>query len=626
MADLAQSSTTAPPPGRSAAPRVPSDPSDLQPIPAVSAAEVQRSLDKLLADSLRPIFLGLAFFYALLSLWYVGHFTATPEAATSSIALESESWQLHFLVGATRPLSTALFSLGLLAGAVWFSRNKLPSEWAHPVAAALSTAVIAICLVLIVTGAEALQTTNLMIAQIGFGCMLYSLRWYGALSALTIGGWLWVVGARRAEADWYHFGLALGEATLFGLFVLWLRLRGQRRFQELFLRDQLLKQQLRAANDRAKEAVRAKSEFLANMSHEIRTPMTAMLGMTELLQMTELDATQREYADTVARSGDTLLQLVNDILDFSKIEAGQLNIEVVGFELQGLLEEVREMLEVKARQRGLELKIDIASELPVRVQSDPTRIRQVLINLVGNAIKFTHHGHVALRARHAGSAPDGFILDLAVEDTGIGIAPEQQARVFEAFTQADNSTTRRYGGTGLGLAICSRLAQLLGGTIGLESELGKGSTFRLRVPVKHDGEAARRNTERAEPSAAARTFSARVLLVEDNVENQALAVRLLEHFGCDVDFASDGSQALAQLQQQPYDLVFMDCHMPNLNGYDATREIRKRERAGEHMTIIALSASVLPEERQKCLDVGMDDYVAKPFSRRDLENVLQRWL
>jgi signal transduction histidine kinase/ActR/RegA family two-component response regulator len=593
----------------------------------ISQAEVQHALDGLLAESMRSIFVGLAFFYALISIWYVGEFTSAPEP-TAGVVLELGPLSVQLLPGAMRALSTGVFSLGLLASAVWCSRNKLPPEAAHPVAALLGCAVIVNCLVLIVTGAEARQTTNLMVAQIGFGCLLYSMRWFGVLSLLSLGGWLWVVGERRAEADWYHFGMAMCEATLFGLLVLWVRLRAQRSVQTLYLRDQILKEQLRAANEAAQTAVRAKSEFLANMSHEIRTPMTAMLGMTELLQMTELDATQREYADTVARAGDALLQLVNDILDFSKIEAGQLHIEAVSFELPELLEEVRQMLEVKARQRGLSLQIDIAANVPTQLRADPTRIRQVLLNLVGNALKFTHQGHVAVRARADALSGEGpFMLDLAVEDTGIGIAPEQQARVFEAFTQADTSTTRRYGGTGLGLTICSRLAELMGGTIGLESEFGKGSTFRLRLPAHAERVAAPEPARaKPDPERAFKAFSARILLVEDNLENQALAVRLLQHFGCDVDSASDGREALSHVRDNKYDLVFMDCHMPNLSGYDATREIRKRERAGEHLTIIALSASVLPEERQKCLDVGMDDYVAKPFTRRDLEYVLERWV
>jgi signal transduction histidine kinase len=602
----------------------PSSAAELQTEPEVSARQVQQALDAELAESLRSICVGLALFYALISIWYVGEFTALPDASISE-AIDFTPFGLKLTASAMRPLSTGVFSLGLLSMAVWFSRNRLPATLAHPVAAAIGCAVIVNCLVLIVSGAEPRQTTNLMVAQIGFGCLLFSFRWYAALCVLSLGGWLWVVGERRSEADWYHFGLALCEAAAFGALVLWVRLRAQRRLQQLYLGDQVLKQQLRAANEAARSAVRAKSEFLANMSHEIRTPMTAMLGMTELLQMTELDDTQREYADTVARSGDALLQLVNDILDFSKIEAGQLTLESIGFDLAALLGEVRELLEVKARQRGLELHIDVGPNVPARVRSDPTRLRQVLLNLVGNAIKFTHRGSVTLRARALGTpAADSCRLELAVVDTGIGIAPEQQARVFEAFTQADASTTRRYGGSGLGLAICNRLTELMGGTLGLSSELGKGSTFFVQLPVEIEA-----NTGASEERAslpAPRQYSARVLIVEDNPENRALAVRLLSHFGCSVDAVNDGSEALSQLQGQRYDLVFMDCHMPVLNGYDATREIRKREAGGRHMTIVALSASVLPEERQRCIDVGMDDYVAKPFSRRDLQSVLDRWL
>ncbi|HEX4351685.1 MAG TPA: histidine kinase dimerization/phospho-acceptor domain-containing protein, partial [Polyangiales bacterium] len=418
--------------------------------PVISEAEIQRALNGVLAEAMRSIFVGLALFYALISIWYVSEFATTPESS-AGLSLSFGSLDIQLLPGALRALSTGVFSLGLLASAVWFSRNKLPPEAAHPVAALLGCAVIANCLVLIVDGADSRQTTNLMVAQIGFGCLLYSMRWFAVLTALSLSGWLWIVGERRAETGWHHFGMALVEATLFGLLVIWVRLRTHRKVQALYLRDQILKEQLKAANEAAETAVRAKSEFLANMSHEIRTPMTAMLGMTELLQMTDLDDTQREYADTVARSGDALLQLVNDILDFSKIEAGQLHIEEVVFELSELLEEVREMLEVKARQRGLALEIDIGADVPQRLRADPTRIRQVLINLVGNALKFTHDGHVAVRARALSSAAisgDGrFMLELAVEDTGIGIAPEQRARVFEAFTQADTSTTRRYGGT-----------------------------------------------------------------------------------------------------------------------------------------------------------------------------------
>jgi signal transduction histidine kinase/ActR/RegA family two-component response regulator len=603
-------------------------PSDVSALRAsIGPRDVQRSLDAQLAESLRTICVGLALFYALLSVWYVGQFAATADALAAH-AYGLEAFGLELTGGALRPLSTGLYSLGLLAAAMWFSRNQLPARLSHPVAAGLGLLVVLNCLLLIVTGAEPRQTTNLMLAQIGFGCLLYSFRWYALLSFAAVGGWLWVVGARRSDAVWHHFGLALGEAVLVGALVIWVRLRSSRRAQQLYLADQRLKHELQEANAAARSAVRAKADFLANMSHEIRTPMTAMLGMTELLQLTELDDSQREYADTIARSGDTLLALVNDILDFSKIEAGQLTIEAISCDVRELLAEVQAMLEVKAEQRKLALRVDAAADLPARVVSDPIRLKQILVNLVSNAIKFTHRGHVLIRARLAEPASGQLrMLELAVEDTGIGMPKEQHARVFEAFTQADTSTTRRYGGTGLGLAICRRLTELMGGSIHLESEVGRGSTFYVRLPVAAcDAPALQVADAEQPPTAALDAFVARLLLVEDHTENRALAALLLEHLGCHVDTAENGAQALALLRGQPYDLVFMDCHMPVLNGYDATREIRKREPAGQHLPIVALSASVLPEERQRCFDVGMDDYVAKPFNLQDLQSVLVRWL
>jgi signal transduction histidine kinase len=590
----------------------------------VSRVAVRDAMNGVLADTLRPICLGLALFYAVISIWYVVEWVLLDNEDAGK-AMDLGFLGVSLPVFALRPLSTGIVSLALLAAAFWFARNRLPPMAAHPVASLIGVVVIINCLVLIVVGADPRQTTNLMIAQVGFGCLLYSLPWYAVLTVPSLAGWLLVAGARRVETEWYHFGVALIEATLVGALVLWVRIGAQRKVQALYLQDQAQKAQLRAANEAAQSAVKAKSEFLANMSHEIRTPMTAMLGMTELLQMSELDATQREYAETVARAGHSLLEIVNDILDFSKIEAGQMSLEEVSFDPHELLQDVRDLLEIKATQRGLLLIVDVAAEVPHRLYGDPTRLRQILINLVGNAIKFTHDGHVALRVKSSPLDAVRVSVDFCVEDTGIGIAPDQQGSVFDAFTQADSSTTRRYGGTGLGLAICTRLTRLMGGEISLHSELGRGSTFQVRVPLRIDAaEHAKPLSKR--PNLPHAEFDGRVLLVEDNLENRSIAVQLLQHFGCRVEFASDGAEALSKLQEQKFDLVFMDCHMPNLNGYDATREIRKREPDGQHLTIIALSASVLPEERQKCLDVGMDDYVAKPFSRRDLQQVLERWL
>jgi signal transduction histidine kinase/ActR/RegA family two-component response regulator len=571
----------------------------------ISRHALDQALSGILAASLRSVCLGLALFYALLTGWYLVQYDGPAQINLS--------------------LSTALLSVGLLAGAVWFARNQLPAWLAHPVAALIAIAIGSNCLFVLVTIPEARQTTNLMIALLGFGCLMFSMNWYMGIALLAILGWSWVASDHKGELDWTHFGLALFEAVSFGGLVLFVRLRAYRSIQTLRMRDQILVRNLREATEAAQSAARAKSEFLANMSHEIRTPMTAMLGMTELLQLTPLDVHQREYATTIERSGDTLLQLVNDILDFSKIEAGQLALEDVSLDLAALVDEVRDMLGIKAEQKNLALEVDIQTPDTTRLRGDPTRIKQVLVNLVGNAIKFTHQGRILIRAHSRAIDEERAHVEIAVEDTGIGISKDQIERVFEAFTQADASTTRRYGGTGLGLAISSRLTRLMGGEIKVSSNPGVGSTFTLALVLKV---AARRSLRPAsDTEQQALRYQGRVLVVEDNRDNQTLAEQMLTRMGCEVEIVTDGAQALERLEQHQFDLVLMDCHMPNLNGYDATREIRRREAGnGKRTTIVALTASVLPEERARCIEVGMDDYVAKPFSSRDLQQMLQRWL
>ncbi|MFQ5748332.1 MAG: response regulator [Planctomycetota bacterium] len=533
---------------------------------------------------------------------------------------------------------------------------------------------------------------------------------------------------------------------------------------------------MKAARDSALEASRLKSEFLANMSHEIRTPIHGVMGMAGLLLDTPLYSRQKEYAETIQSSAETLLVLIDDLLDFSKIEAGQMALETADFELHPLLEDVVTLLAGQAQEKGLELALFIAPEVPAWLRGDPTRIRQVLTNLAANAVKFTESGEVLVQASLDACRGEKRSLRISVQDTGIGILPEQQGRLFDAFTQGDGSTSRCFGGTGLGLALSRRLVEMMGGRIGVESRPGRGSTFiftlelevspkspatpgisaplrgtspggtrldSLRVLVVDDNEVSRKilarqlgawgmesetagdgfraleALERARrqgrpfdlalldrqmpgmdglelaqrirkeaglselalvlltplsaplsgeevrkagtqaqiskpvrpsqlldslarilgrageeprpgPSGPAPSHQGRVLLAEDNPVNQKVALRILEKFGYEVDVAADGNEVLDLLARHVYDLVLMDCQMPHRDGFETTREIRKREEgereaSGCQLPIVAMTANALPGDRERCLEAGMDDYLSKPFKPEELLQVLERW-
>jgi CheY-like chemotaxis protein/nitrogen-specific signal transduction histidine kinase len=390
--------------------------------------------------------------------------------------------------------------------------------------------------------------------------------------------------------------------------------------------NKIFEDELKRAKEEAESATKIKSQFLATISHEIRTPMNGVIGMTELLLNSPLNKEQQDFVETIKSSGDILLSLINDILDFSKIESGKLKIEHYPCNIRKCIEEIINTFQIRANEKSLKIKLNIDDSVPETLISDVSRIRQILANLISNAIKYTEHGEITVSSKCL-SVKDGIVeIEFSVKDTGIGISKSSLSQLFQPFLQLDSSTTRKHGGTGLGLIISKHLIEMMKGKIRVESQPGKGSVFIFTIKGKQNTENLKTDLQKKPLNFnIANEIPLNILLVEDNLINQKVTIRMLKRFGYTIDIAENGVEAIEAVTKKHYELIFMDIQMPVMDGFEATKEILRMFPDDKCPVIIAMTAAVMKGDKEKCLDSGMSDYIPKPVLPDAVQAAIEKW-